>query len=74
MTSQLGLQVTNLAKQINDLKSENEGIRAAAQLSEESKEEEFIALKVKHQEEIASLQHIWQGAVKMTFCNIFVCL
>ncbi|XP_057295276.1 rab GTPase-binding effector protein 1-like isoform X4 [Hydractinia symbiolongicarpus] len=64
LTSQLELQVTNLAKQINDLKSENEGIRAAAQLSEESKEEEFVALKVKHQEEIASLQHIWQEASK----------
>ena len=66
----LKLKETNAiqAKEIEDLKrkveavgGDNEGILVAAKLSDEAKQEEFVALKVKHQEEIASLQHIWQG-------------
>jgi len=40
------------------LKSEIEGVQIAAQLNNE---EQISSMKNEHQEEIASLQHIYQG-------------
>jgi len=61
-TRQLDIQVKELVRQVDALKSENEGIRIVAKISEEAKQEEFQNLKSKHDEEIASMQHIWKEA------------
>ena len=58
LVKQLEIQIKDLTKKNDDLKSENEGIRIAAQLSSEEQSQSMIN---SHQEEIASLQHIYQG-------------
>ena len=55
------LQINDLNARIEKLQVDNEGIKTAAQLSEESKQDEFNALRLKYQEEIASLSRILQG-------------
>ena len=55
------LQINDLNVRIEKLQADNEGIKTAAQLSEESKQDEFNALRLKYQEEIASLSRILQG-------------
>ena len=55
------LQINDLNARIEKLQADNEGIKTAAQLSEESKQDEFNALRSKYQEEIASLSRILQG-------------
>lgn len=59
---QLEIQVKELTRQVDTQKGENEGIRIAAKISEEAKQEEFANLKTQHDEEIASMQHIWKEA------------
>lgn len=58
MTKGLQLQVQDLTKKNLDLKSEIEGVRTASQLNTEERTE---SIQAAHQEEIASLQHIYQG-------------
>ena len=58
------LQINDLNVRIEKLQADNEGIKTAAQLSEESKQEEFNALRLKYQEEIASLSRILQGQLQ----------
>ncbi|XP_066921151.1 rab GTPase-binding effector protein 1-like [Clytia hemisphaerica] len=61
VVKQLEIQTKDLTKKNEDLKSENEGIRIAAQLSSEEQSQSMIN---SHQEEIASLQHIYQEHAK----------
>ena len=58
------LQINDLNVRIEKLQGDNEGIKTAAQLSEESKQDEFNALRLKYQEEIASLSRILQGQLQ----------
>ena len=58
------LQINDLNVRIEKLQADNEGIKTAAQLSEESKQDEFNALRLKYQEEIASLSRILQGPLQ----------
>ena len=58
------LQINDLNVRIEKLQADNEGIKTAAQLSEESKQDEFNALRLKYQEEIASLSRILQGQLQ----------
>ena len=60
-TKEMELQINDLNARIEKLQADNEGIKTAAQLSEESKQDEFNALRLKYQEEIASLSRILQG-------------
>merc|ERR1711962_1205762 len=57
---QLENQVKELTNQIDACRGENEGIRIAAKMSEEAKQEEFANLRTKHEEEIATYQHLWR--------------
>lgn len=57
---QLEIQVKELTRQIDSVRSENEGVQIAAKISEEAKQEEYANLDAKHQEELASMQHIWK--------------
>ena len=59
---QLEIQVQELTRQVDEVKSEIEGVRIAAKISEEAKQEEYANLNAKHQEELASMQHIWKEA------------
>jgi len=52
------IQLKDVTKKNSDLKSEIEGVQIAAQLNNE---EQISSMKNEHQEEIASLQHIYQG-------------
>ena len=61
LTKEMELQINDLNARIEKLQADNEGIKTAAQLSEESKQDEFNALRSKYQEEIASLSRILQG-------------
>ena len=61
LTKEMELQINDLNARIEKLQADNEGIKTAAQLSEESKQDEFNALRLKYQEEIASLSRILQG-------------
>ena len=58
------LQINDLNVRIEKLQADNEGIKTAAQLSEESKQDEFNTLRLKYQEEIASLSRILQGQLQ----------
>lgn len=60
-SKQLEIQLRDLTKKNDDLRSEIEGVRIAAQLSNE---EQLSSIKRGHQEEIASLQHIYQEHAK----------
>lgn len=59
---QLEIQLKDLTKQVHDCKVENEGIRIAVQISEEAKQEEYMSIRAKHEEEVASIQHIFKEA------------
>lgn len=61
LTKQLEVQVKDLTRKNDDLKSEIEGVRTAAQLTNETEREQLVSLKQSHQEEIASLHHIYNG-------------
>ena len=54
-------KVATLEEEIANLKSNTEGIQIAAKLSEEARQEEVASLKVKHVEEVTSMEHIWRG-------------
>ena len=58
LTKELQLQVKDLTKKNLDLESEIEGVRIASQLNVEEQTE---SIKISHQEEIASLKHIYHG-------------
>ena len=66
LTKELEVQVKELTRKNLDLKSEIEGVRTASQLNTEEQTE---SIKSAHQEEIASLQHIYQG--KRICSNLF---
>lgn len=51
----------NLQNEMIVLNSDTEGIQAAAKFSEEARQEEIAAIKVKHHEEMVSMEHIWRG-------------
>lgn len=59
---QLEIQVKELTRQVDHYKAEMEGVRIAAKISEEAKQEEYANIRTKHEEEIASMQHIWKEA------------
>ena len=56
-------RIVGLEAEIKSLKSNIEGIQIAAKLSEEARQEDIAALKVKHVEEVTSMEHIWRGIV-----------
>ena len=58
LTKGLQLQVQDLTKKNLDLKSEIEGVRTASQLNTEERTQ---SIQAKHQQEIASLQLVYQG-------------
>ena len=54
-------RIVGLEAEIKSLKSNMEGVQIAAKLSEEARQEDIAALKVKHVEEVTSMEHIWRG-------------
>jgi len=57
-------RVVILEAEVKSLTSNIEGIQIAAKLSEEARQEELAAIKVKHVEEVTSMEHIWREAVR----------
>ncbi|XP_065663176.1 rab GTPase-binding effector protein 1 isoform X4 [Hydra vulgaris] len=60
ITKQHEQKISELAKQLEKYKTENEGIQTAATLSLESYNEDLTALKKQHLEQLSSLQHLWE--------------
>ncbi len=58
-------EIKNLQVEISNLKASTEGIQTAAKVSEETRQEEIAELKVKHHEEMVSMEHIWRGTCKV---------
>jgi len=63
-SKELEIQINDLSMQISKLKEDNDNIQAAAQITQESNLEEFQNLRLKHEDEIASLRHIWEETNK----------
>uniref|UniRef100_T2MDG8 Rab GTPase-binding effector protein 1 n=1 Tax=Hydra vulgaris TaxID=6087 RepID=T2MDG8_HYDVU len=60
ITKQHEQKISELTKQLEIYKTENEGIQTAARLSLESYNEDLTALKKQHKEQLSSLQHLWE--------------
>ena len=58
-------RVVILEAEVKSLTSNIEGIQIAAKLSEEARQEELAAIKVKHVEEVTSMEHIWRGITEL---------
>ncbi|XP_065055312.1 rab GTPase-binding effector protein 1-like isoform X2 [Rhopilema esculentum] len=56
-------RVKDLEEEIASLRASVESVQTAAKLSYETRDEELAAMKVKHVEELASMEHIWKEAV-----------
>ena len=65
-------RVKDLEEEIASLRANVESVQTAAKLSYETRDEELAAMKVKHVEELASMEHIWKGnAIEI---DVIICM